>query len=126
MFARLTGAKRLKAGWLLALVYLLCVLAPGLGVACIHAVSEGPAQHASDCNNYKDITYLADETPAPAKGTHKNSGTHCCYGIASLSALPAPMTEIVKPSPSTFVCASENYRNAVDNTPPRLYRPPIA
>ncbi len=33
MFVRLTRAKRLRAGWLLALVYLLCVLAPGVSFA---------------------------------------------------------------------------------------------
>lgn len=33
MFVHLTKAKRLKAGWLLALVYLLCVMAPGFSFA---------------------------------------------------------------------------------------------
>lgn len=33
MFVRLTKSKRLRAGWCLALVYLLCVLAPGISFA---------------------------------------------------------------------------------------------
>jgi|GEM_PF-861016 hypothetical protein len=38
MFVHLTKAKRLRAGWLLALVYLLCVVAPSFSFA----LSDGP------------------------------------------------------------------------------------
>jgi hypothetical protein len=162
MFVRLTNAKRLKAGWLLALVYMLCVLAPGisfafsdgslaapcltdenhgLGIVRVHELSEASAQHAQkgghvhkhsathahfgQSDGQKDITYVADETPAPANGPHKTSGAQCC-GMVCLSALPATITDIVKPAAPTSICAPENYRNVVDDAPPRLYRPPIA
>ncbi|MFH1344621.1 MAG: hypothetical protein ABIL01_25980 [Pseudomonadota bacterium] len=163
MFVRLTRANRSKAGRLLVLVYLVCVLAPsisfafsdrsraapypadekhGLGVVRVHELSKNPAQHAQkDGHKYehsvihahfgepdskdKDIRYVEDETPAPARGSDKASGTQCC-GMVSLSALPSTAIGIVKPTAPTSICASENYQNVVDNVPPRLYRPPIA
>jgi hypothetical protein len=123
MFVRLTRAMRLKAGWLLALVYLLCVLAPGPSI--VHGLGEGKTQHASDGHSYRDIAYLADETPDPANGQHDAPGAQCC-GMVCLSALPTIIVDIVKPTAPTSICASENYRSVVDNAPPRLYRPPIA
>ena len=66
MLVRLTRAKRLRAGWFVALVYLLCVLAPGisfafsdgsraapcltdenhgLGIIHVHEYGEGASQH---------------------------------------------------------------------------------
>ncbi|WP_108521030.1 hypothetical protein [Bradyrhizobium algeriense] len=152
MFVRLTRAKRLKAGWLLALVYMLCVLAPGisfafsdglratahgLGVVHVHELSEASAQHAHQGGHvhehsashahdgHKDVAYVADEAPAPSSGPHQTSGAQCC-GVVCLSGLPATIVDIVKPSAPTSICASENYRSAVDNAPPRHYRPPIS
>jgi len=131
MLMRLTRAKRLKAGWLFALVYMLCVLAPGIsfafsdglraaacltdenhGLGVVHELSEASAQHAHKGDyvhehstghahdSHKDIAYAADEAPAPANGPHKTSGAQCC-GAVCLSALPATIVDIVKPSAPT-------------------------
>lgn len=152
----------MKAGWLLALVYALCVLAPGisfafsdglravaclsdenhgLGIVHVHGLSEGSARHGhhgghvhehptSDSHfgqsgDHKDAAFVAGEAPAPINGPHKSSGAQCC-GAACLSALPATIVDIVKPSAPTSICASENYRSVADNAPPRHYRPPIS
>ncbi len=67
----------------------------------------------------------AAETTIPADDPHKHSEAQCC-GMVSVSALPATISDIVKPSSPTSVRDSEPYRNVVDNVPPRLYRPPIS
>lgn len=162
MFLPLTRAKRLKAGWLLALVYALCVLAPGisfalsdglraaacltseahgLGLVHVHGLSEGSAQHvhqsghvhehptgdvhSAQFGDHEDAAYVADKAPAPTNGPHKTSGAQCC-GAVCLSALPATIVDIVKPTAPTSTYASENYRSIADNAPPRHYRPPIS
>lgn len=163
MFVRLTRPKRFRAGWLLALVYLLCVLAPGisfafadgsraapcltdenhgLGIVHVHEYSAGASQHVvhkdghvhdhsgtlahfGQSDSSDSAISVTDETPAPANGHHKASGTPCC-GMVCLSALPATVVDIVKPFAPTSVCDSENYRNVADSAPPRHYRPPIS
>jgi hypothetical protein len=162
MFVRLSKAKRLKAGWLLALLYMLCVVAPGISFAlpggsrtaaclseegnvpgAVHVqksaeasapqtenadqVHEHPAAHAyfGPSGGHKDMAYVADDAPAPANEPHKTSGAQCC-GASCLSALPATIVDIVKPSAPASIRGSETYRNAADNAPPQLYRPPIA
>lgn len=155
---RLTKAKRCRAGWLLALVYVLCVLAPGLsfafsdglraaacltdehrglGVVHVHGLSEASTHHVhrgghagehSSSHVYdgqKDMAYVADEAPGPSNGPLKTMGAQCC-GAVCLSALPATILEVIKPSAPTSFCASDNYRSVADNAPPRHYRPPIS
>jgi hypothetical protein len=43
-----------------------------------------------------------------------------------VTALPAALIDIVKPSAPTALCEVEGYRKVTDNAPPRLYRPPIS
>lgn len=60
MFARLTRAKRQRAGWIVALAYLFCVLSPTLSFAL-------PGSHA--------IAYcLTDDDHAPGLGHVHNEG----------------------------------------------------
>ena len=129
MFVRLTRAKRLKAGWLLALAYVLCVLAPGVSFAFSeggHAHDHsGIHAHLSQSDSCSDIKTVGAETPVPVNGQHDILGAHCC-GMMCVIALPATVMMIVNPIELTSACASENYRGVVDNTPSRLYRPPIS
>lgn len=155
MLVRLTRPKRLMAGWLLALIYLLCVLAPGisfafadgaraahcltdenhgLGIVHVHDQSESREQHVqkdghlhehfSQSKNHDDVTLATNETPAPANDPHKTAG-QCC-GLVCLSALPATVTDIIKPSALASVSFPEVYRTAVGKSPAGLYRPPIS
>ena len=161
MLMRLTRPKRLRAGWLIALVYMLCVLAPGVSFAfadgsraapCltdenhglgivhvheysasqhvhkdghVHEHSSGGKAHVDKSNSSDSARSVTDETSDPVTDHQKVSGGQCC-GMVYLSALPTKVIDIVKPSTPTSVCDSENYRNVVDNAPPRHYRPPIS
>lgn len=154
MFVRLTRAKRLRAGWLIALAYLLCVLAPTISYAlpgvhapalCLtdenhvpgmvhvhsepqHVHSDGHAHdHAATQVNSAgrdhSMSVESDSKSAPGKASHTSSG-QCC-GLMCVTAIPAKVADIVKPSAPTARCEVEGYRNVADNAPPRLYRPPI-
>src|SRR5260221_4327284 len=158
MFVRLTTAKRWKAGWLLAFVYLLCVLAPTMSFALpgSHAVSQCltdaghapgmvnvhsdvPALHvhkdghnhdhsgaSAPTNSGKDrsISMAWNGKSAPERAPHSSDG-QCC-GLTCVTALPATLIDIVKPSAPTALCEVEGHRKVSDSVPARHYRPPIS
>ena len=151
MLVRLTRAKRLKAGRFLALIYLLCVLVPGLSFAldgehraapCI-TQNHGPGmhmiEHDAGVNQHLDDAHLAHDRShehiaetkisqandnIPAKSQHKTSDTRCC-GLVSFSAIPASEIVLIEPVALTSLCECEIYRSIADRTPPQHYRPPI-
>lgn len=165
MLVRLTRKKRLRAGWLVALVYLLCVLAPTISYALpgvhapapcltdenhvpgmVHVHSESRHQHddgqihdhaaaqahvhdlaalqAHSGDGDNSMSAASDSKTAPEKRSHTSSG-QCC-GLMCVTAIPAKVVDIVKPSAPTALCDVERHRNVADNAPRRLYRPPIA
>lgn len=155
MLVRLTRTRRLRAGWLIALAYLFCVLAPTISYALpgahvparcltdenhvpgmIHVHSEPhhvhEAGHSHDraaaqglaAGDDDSMSMTSDSKFAPEKAPH-SSGGQCC-GLMCVSALPARVVDIVKPSAPTALCEVEGYRNVADNAPRRLYRPPIS
>jgi hypothetical protein len=158
MLTSLTRLKRLRAGWIIALIYLLCVLAPTISFALpgsqavapcltdashapgmVHVQNDVPAPHihkdghihdhsgASSPTNSGDdrsISLTLNGKLVPEKAPHPSDG-QCC-GLTSVTALPAALIEIVKPSTPTALCEVEGYRKVTDNAPPRLYRPPIS
>lgn len=159
MFRRLTRAKRLRAGWLVALVYLLCVLAPTISFAlpgshavapCLmdaghapgmaHVHADAPVQHfhndghmhdhsgghshANADSDHRSMSAALNAKSAPEKAPHSSDG-QCC-GLMCITALPATLVDIVKPSAPMALCEVEGYRKVTDNAPPRLYRPPIS
>ena len=70
MFVRLSRARRWKAGWLLAFVYLLCVLAPTASFAL-------PGSHAvapclTDSNHVPGMVHLNGKSPTQ----HVHTGGH--------------------------------------------------
>ena len=149
MLSRLTRTGRLKAGWCLALAYLLCVLAPSLSFAfaaegraapCItenhspamdvgavvHHVHEGEAlqdhsHHASAAHEDK----IHQDAGVPAKGSHKGTDNRCC-NLVSPSAIPAPEVIVTTPAPPCSRCLIESASAMPDNAPPARYRPPIS
>jgi hypothetical protein len=154
MLTRLTRLKRLRAGWFVALIYLLCVLAPTLSfalpgsravtpclteAAAVHMHTGAPVQrvrndghvhdhanvhsHANPGNDHPISTALNDQS-APEKAPH-SSGGQCC-GLMCVTALPATLIDIVKPSAPTALCEVEGYRKVTDNGLSRHYRPPIS
>jgi hypothetical protein len=159
MFVRLTGAKRLGAGWFVTLVYLLCVLAPSISFAlpgsraiapCLTESSHVPGMtdvhvkapiqhvhmedhvhdhsaaqtHAGSGDENRSMTVAIHGGSVPEKAPHSSDG-QCC-GLMCVTALPATLIDVVKPSAPTALCEVEGCRKVTDNAPPRLYRPPIS
>ena len=149
MFVRLTRRKRVKAVWFAALLYLFCVLAPGVALALGDAASclvhqsdaaatvheHGGAQHADTHQHHarqadQHATHHADAghaMPKHAKHQHDGKGSMgpCC-AVLCVSAITADLPAIEKPSQPRSVCVSENLQRLPGEAPPRLYRPPIA
>jgi hypothetical protein len=159
MIIGLSKTRRLRAGWFVALSYLLCVLAPTISYALpgehavahcltdenhvpgmIHVHNEMPAQHvhkdgqvhdhsgkhlhANSDSDHGLMSMALDRKSVPEKAPHSSDG-QCC-GLMCITALPATLIDIVKPSALTALCEIEGYRKVTDNAPPRLYRPPIS
>jgi hypothetical protein len=157
MIIGLSRTRRLKAGWVVALSYLLCVLAPTLSFAlpgshavtpCLSEAAHGPGivhmdmdtpiqqiridDHVHDHANVHSYPSSGDQDRSmalngksvPEKAPH-SPGEQCC-GLTCVTALPAMLTDIVKPTGPMVLCGVEGYRKISDNGPPRLYRPPIS
>jgi hypothetical protein len=170
MLTSLTRLKRLRAGWIVALIYLLCVLAPTLSFAlsgsravspCLteaaiaHTHMETPIQHvgvgghmhdhanvhshasSGDFDRSMSMAINAKSVNAksvnaepvnaksvPEKAPHSSDG-QCC-GLMCITALPAKLINIGKPSPPVALCEVEGHGKVTDNAPPRHYRPPIS
>ena len=155
MFVRLTRLARVRAGWIAAAVYVLCVLAPGAALALgtasapcfdheLHAVPAGmthvhtdgsvhdhSGMHADQAANAGDANHRHDGKTWHGKTSHgktshgKTSPGPCC-AMLCLSAMPVNLPAITKPSQPISVVASETYRRLTRKAPPLLYRPPIA
>ena len=156
MLVRLTKATRLKAGRLVALAYLFCILAPSATFAfgdgsqaapCLtenehgrsmvhvhdHAVSayvDGHNHdHSVDESHGPDL--FASATGAVEPQSDNAAGDHhksggACCGLMCVTALPAVIAEFGRPAGPETLCVSVTYRNVADSSPPRHYRPPIS
>jgi len=158
MLVRLTRTHKLKAGWIVALAYLLCVLAPTISYAlpgehsvapCLtddnhvpgmaHVHNEMPTKHVHKDGQVHEHTathshanfdgdhrlmMAMDGKQAPQKAPHSSDG-QCC-GLTCVTALPATIVDIAKPSAPAAVCEAESYRKVADSAPAGLYRPPIS
>jgi len=72
MFMRLSRARRWKAGWLLAFVYLLCVLAPTLSFALPGSHADAPC--LIDDNRVPGVMHARNEMPT--QHLHKEGHAH--------------------------------------------------
>ncbi len=72
MLVRLTRTHRLKAGWILALAYLLCVLAPTISYALPGEHSVAPC--LTDDNHVPGMVHVHNEMPT--KHVHKDGQVH--------------------------------------------------
>lgn len=156
MLVCLSRAKRFRAGRLLALIYMLCVLAPDISFAFSDGTRDAPCltdedhvvgfmhvheavpvvQHVhGDGHRHEHIGTLpadhADVKSAAAETSSPFGGEHKtrrsqCCGMVCVSALPATFVEFVQPSAPTSRCAAEAFRSVADSAPPTHYRPPIS
>jgi hypothetical protein len=136
MLVRLTKPVRAMAGWFVALLYLFCVLAPGVALALGDAASclatERPAaaaahQHGEAHQLYADSGNATHEHEKHQHdGRHDSKGSGPCCAMLCLSAIAADLAAISKPTQPTSVCVSENLQRLPGKAPPLLYRPPIA
>src|SRR3979490_2349429 len=72
MFVRLTTARRGRAGWLLAFVYLLCVLAPTISFALPGSQAVAPCLIAA--NHAPGLVHV--HTDVPTRHVHIDSQGH--------------------------------------------------
>jgi hypothetical protein len=84
----------------------------------------GANSHAKSDSAQHSMSIALNGKPAPEKAPHSSDG-QCC-GLTCVTALPATLIDIVKPSAPTALCEVEGYRKVTDNAAPRLYRPPIS
>ena len=156
MLVRLKRAKRLRAGRLVALVYLLCVLAPTLsfalpgskavspclavaehvpGMMHVHAASHVDTdEHTHDHAMAHSHVGAPDHPPSVQTPTlpeqTPSKGSHSsdgkCCGLMCLSALPATLVEVMTPSVPRASTELERCREVTESGPSERYRPPIA
>jgi hypothetical protein len=151
MFVRLTRPVRAKAGWFVALLYLFCVLAPGVALAlgdaasCLvhqsgmaaaaHVHAAVQPEHAASHQHHEmqgdqHTMHRADAghaMPGHTEHQHDNKGSPgpCC-AMLCVSAIAADLPAIAKPVQPISLCVAENFQRLPDKAPPLHYRPPIA
>jgi hypothetical protein len=142
------------AGWIAAAVYLLCCLVPGAALAlgdgpapCLfdthQPVAMMPMQeelavmaemHGDGSSHDHAAMHAHQHADASAAPTHHHDGNSrdhkaspgpCC-AMLCITALPADLPLMVKPSQLMSLCAAAIMQSAASKAPPLLYRPPIA
>ncbi|MEW6640533.1 MAG: hypothetical protein AB1586_08495 [Pseudomonadota bacterium] len=142
---------RSRAGWCLALLYLACVLLPGLSLTfaadaaqaapCLeHAMvvsahhEAAGAHHAAvhdGAHHHAGMTASAADVAASAADASDHTSSHpispgpCC-AMMCLSALPAAPAEMAAPAAVTTRCVPDTARSLTDAAPRRHDRPPMA
>jgi hypothetical protein len=139
MIMGLTKAARSRVASAVALLYLLCVLAPAAAFAvgdasrvvnCLtddnHGLRSAHVHHAHQHEGGKAHVHEdGAEHEHAGIPDGKNSDGQCC-GLICLSALPASISEVQTPALPAMVAVSMNQEDVAGKTPDRLYRPPIA
>ena len=141
MLIRLTRAVRRRTASIVALLYMLCVLAPAAafafgdgtraahcltddnhGLQPVHVHEHDGHEHGGGKAHIHDDGTSHEHSPAPAG---KSSDAQCC-GLVCLSALPASVLEVQAPVLPAMTAASANQADVTGRTPERLYRAPIS
>lgn len=153
---RISSHKRVRAGRLLALLYLLCVVLPSSAFAfgnarlADHCLFEdgltplvsrkhnetGGIAHQSDhlqagghshSMHHHDVAKLAPQSQ-PKLPSHDGPAPIDlqCCGMMSVAALPASLAEVRTPCPTIAFIVSDRNRPMADSLPLQRYRPPIA
>ena len=151
MFVRLTRRKRVKAGWFAALLYLFCVLAPGVALAAgdaasclvlrtgtaatVHVHEGAQPQHAASHQHHEmqadqhALHHAGADHAMPEHARHQHGGKGSvgpCCAVLCVSAITANLPAVATPSQPVSACVTENFQRLPGKAPPLLYRPPIA
>lgn len=134
VFRRMTRCFRIWTGWLIALGYLACVLAPGAALAlgtgpapCLDAGHAGAAapMHMHDGDAMHMLHHADGSDPATAHHHNGKGSPGPCCALMCVSALPGSLPAVVAPSQPVSTCATEADLSRPGEAPPLLYRPPI-
>jgi hypothetical protein len=136
MLIRLTKAMRSRVASMLALLYMLCVLAPvaafafGDGSRAAHCLTDdNHGLRSAHVHKHEGGTVHVHEDGTSHEHSKapdgKNSDGQCC-GLVCLSALPASISQVETPVLPALVAVSANQEDVAGKTPDRLYRPPIS
>lgn len=138
MFTSLTRTRRYRAGLVVALAYLLCILGPSLAYAiggnqiaapcfgndhvvpAMHMHHDGH-QHASHQNEANDTSN--NQSHAHDPGGKPSSGP--CCAMLCISGLPASAIKDLTPFRPVSICPPEAFQAVSGQGPVRRYRPPI-
>jgi hypothetical protein len=136
MLIRLTKARRLRTASILAVLYMLCVLAPAAAFAfgdgsraalCLTDDSHGlQSVHVHERDGGKAHVHADGTSHEHSKASDGKSAKGQCCGLVCLSALPASVSEIQTPALPVMIAVSATHEHAAGTAPDRLYRPPIA
>jgi hypothetical protein len=150
MFVRLTRPARAKAGWFIALLYLFCVIAPGVALALgdaasclVHQFGTATAAHVHEGTQPQPAAShqhhaMQTDQPAmdhadaghakPGHAKHQHDGKGCigpCCAMMCISAIAADLPAVARPVQPISLCVSEDFQRLPGEAPPLLYRPPI-
>jgi hypothetical protein len=135
---RLTRA-RSRVASAVALLYLLCVLAPAAAFAigdasqvvnCLtddnHGLRSAHVHHAHQHEGGKTHVHEDGTGHEHAKIPDGKSSDGQCCGLICLSALPASISQVETPALAAMIAVSADQEDVAGKTPDRLYRPPIS
>lgn len=136
MLVTLNGVKKARSAAILAVFYLLCVLAPAAGYAfgdsdraahCLTEATHQPGVAESHPGGVTDVHVHKDGATQKhsQKSGEQNDDGRCC-GLVCLTALPATNHELRGPTAPTAIAIAMNIEHLADRAPDRLYRPPIS
>lgn len=154
MLRYVTRSIRLRAAWLLAALYVLCIVLPavsfafgaGRNAAClveegysfgkahIHSVQADGVHAASEYSPQANLEVKSASFDTAvescgvahgADGAHKHRSSQCC-GLSCVSALPATFAEVRHPAMPPMKRQAAVVQMLVDSASKPLYRPPIA
>lgn len=139
MFVRMTRSVRIWTGWLIALGYLVCVLAPGTALAlgigptpCFDLnlpVAAAPMNMHDDGAMHDHMMHAQHHADGSEQSTHHHHESKASFGpccaMMCIAVLASTLPAVVAPSQPVSSCTTEADLSLPGKAPPLLYRPPI-
>ena len=108
MLVRLTRAKRLRAGWFVALVYLLCVLAPGISFAFSDGSRAAPC--LTDENHGLGIVHMHEYGESASRHVHGDGQVHHHQGGETLFNKSENLDRAISVASETPATAKDHHK----------------